>query len=68
MGYSDDQLRDLERTINDTECDVVVTGTPINLDRLLDSRHPIRHATYELSQRSGPSLEELLAPIIRRAT
>ena len=43
MGYSDEQLGELEQTINAAECDVVVTGTPIDLGRLIDSRHPIRH-------------------------
>jgi predicted GTPase len=65
MGYSEDQLHDLERTINEIECDVVVTGTPIDLARLIDSRHPIRHATYELSPLEGPRLEGVLAPITR---
>ena len=68
MGYSDDQLRDLEQTINGTPCDVVVTGTPIDLSRLIDSDHPVRHATYELSQLSGPALEEVLAPVVAMAT
>jgi predicted GTPase len=68
MGYSDDQLRELEQTINGTPCDVVVTGTPIDLSRLIDSHHPVRHATYELSQVSGPALEELLAPVVAMAT
>ena len=48
MGYSDEQLHELEETINATPCDVVVTGTPIDLARLIKSTHPIRHATYEL--------------------
>ena len=56
MGYSDAQLRDLEATINATECDFVVAGTPISLDRIIDSRHPIRHVTYELRQVEGWSL------------
>ena len=68
MGYGDEQLRDLEQTINDTECDVVVAGTPIDLARLIETRHPIRRATYELRHRSGPSLDEVLAPIVRRAS
>ena len=68
MGYSDDQLRDLEQTINATPCDVVVTGTPIDLSRLIDSHHPVRHATYELSQVSGPGLEEILAPVVAMGT
>jgi predicted GTPase len=64
MGYSEEQLRELEATINATECDVVVTGTPIDLGRLIDSRHPIRRATYELQPLDPPALEELLAPFI----
>ena len=67
MGYSAAQLRDLEQTINATDCDFVVTGTPIALGRILDSKHPIRHVTYELRQSEGPPIEELLAPIIARA-
>ena len=40
MGYGDEQLADLEATINATDCDVVVTGTPIDLGRLIDSPPP----------------------------
>jgi predicted GTPase len=64
MGYSDEQLRELEATINAAECDVVVTGTPIDLGRLIHSRHPIRHVTYELHELGEPSLQSVLAPIV----
>jgi len=37
MGYGDEQLRELEATIDAVECDVVVTGTPIELGRLIRS-------------------------------
>jgi predicted GTPase len=67
MGYSEQQLRDLEETINASECDVVVTGTPIDLGRIIDSRHPIRHATYELRQVGGTAIAELLEPIVEDA-
>ena len=53
-----------KQTINAAECDVVVTGTPIDLGRLIHSRHPIRHVTYELHELGEPSLESVLAPII----
>lgn len=68
MGYSDDQLHELEETINATECDVVVTGTPIDLGRLITSKHPIRHATYELKELGEPTLAELLKPVIAKAS
>ena len=68
MGYSDEQLRELEQTINATDCDVVISATPIDLTRLVDSRHPIRHATYELEEIGRPTLADVLAPLVDFAT
>jgi predicted GTPase len=67
MGYSDEQLHELEQTINAVDCDVVVTGTPIDLSRLITSRHPIRHVTYELEEVGTPTIAEVLEPIIVQA-
>jgi predicted GTPase len=66
MGYSDTQLHDLEETINAAECDVVVSGTPIDLDRLIDSRHPIRHVRYELAELGHPTIADVLEPIVAK--
>jgi predicted GTPase len=63
MGYSPDQLAELEETINAASCDVVITGTPIDLGRLIHSTHPIRHARYELHELGSPTLEQVLAPL-----
>jgi predicted GTPase len=63
MGYSPDQLAELEATINASGCDVVVTGTPIDLGRLIDSKIPIRHARYELREIGEPTLGDVLAPL-----
>ena len=68
MGYSDEQLHELEQTVNEVECDVVVTGTPIDLGRLIDSRHPIRHVRYELEEIGRPTIEDVLGPVVTRAT
>ena len=67
MGYSDEQLAELEQTIDACDCDVVVTGTPIDLARLIASRHPIRHATYRLEEAGGVPLADVLAPIVAAA-
>ena len=64
MGYSHEQLRELEQTINATDCDAVIGGTPIHLARLIGSDHPIRRASYEFEQRSGPSLVEVLSGVV----
>jgi predicted GTPase len=67
MGYSDEQLRDLEATINAADCDIVVTGTPIDLSRLVTSVHPIRHVRYELEEVGTPTIAEVLEPIVVQA-
>ena len=66
MGYSSDQLSELATTINAADCDVVVTGTPIDLGRLIESRHPIRHVRYELEEVSRPTIADVLEPIVAR--
>ena len=66
MGYGSEQLHELEATINAAECDVVVTGTPMNLSRLIDIRHPVRHATYALEDHGPPTLEDALTAFIER--
>jgi len=67
MGYGNEQLIDLAKTINATPCDVVVTGTPIDLGRLIESKHPIRHVTYELEEVGEPTLADVLQPIVAQA-
>ena len=67
MGYSDGQLSELEATINAADCDVVVTGTPVDLGRLITSRHPIRHVRYELEEVGKPTISDVLEPIVAQA-
>jgi predicted GTPase len=67
MGYSEAQLQELEATINAADCDAVIAGTPIDLGRLIDSRHPIRRVTYTLEELGTPRLADVLAPVIERA-
>ncbi len=61
MGYGNDQTKDLQDTINAAQCDVVVSGTPIDLNRVLKANKPIIRVTYELQVLGEPKLEELLA-------
>ena len=61
MGYSEEQMRDLEETINSTACDLVLVATPIDLRRLVDIRHPTDRVRYELQVIGQPTLEEILA-------
>ena len=47
-----------------TPCDAVVTGTPIDLARLIDIHHPVRHATYGLADHGRPTLADALRPFV----
>ncbi len=65
MGYGDEQVRDLEATINNTACDVVIIGTPIDLRRIIDIQHPSVRVTYDLKETGRPNLSDVLQPIIK---
>jgi len=60
MGYGDDQLRDLEVTINSCDCDAVVIGTPIDLNRVINIRKPSTRVFYDLQSIGKPNLEEVV--------
>ena len=66
MGYDTAQVRDLERTIDATECDLVLIATPIDLRRLIKVRHPTDRVRYELQVISQPTLEEIITQRITR--
>lgn len=61
MGYGSQQLADLAETIRAMPVDVVVSGTPMDLGRLVDVGHPIRRASYELREVGYPTLADVLA-------
>jgi len=60
MGYSRDQVHDLEGTINSTDCDLVLFATPIQLTRILSINRPTIRVRYEYKDHDHPFLEEIL--------
>lgn len=60
MGYFEQQLKDLEETINNTDCDVVISATPIDITRLVKVNKPIVRVRYELEEIGYPKLEDIL--------
>lgn len=60
MGYGDEQVRELEQTINNADVDMVVIGTPIDLSRILKINKPTQRVRYELQEIGQPTLEEIL--------
>lgn len=60
MGYSAEQRKDLEDTINNSDADVVLIATPIDLRKICDLTKPAVRASYELEEVSSPTLAEIL--------
>ena len=60
MGYGDAQIRELEKTINNAEVDLVIIGTPIDLSGLMKINKPTQRVRYELQVIGQPTLEDLL--------
>ena len=60
MGYGEQQLKDMETTINNTECDAVVIGTPIDLSRIIKINKPVTRVYYNLQEIGRPNFDSIL--------
>ena len=64
MGYSEEQLRDLEATINNSDADSVIIGTPIDLGRIINIKKPYTRVFYDLQSIGMPTLESVVADFL----
>ncbi len=60
MGYGKEQMAELAQTIDKIECDLVISGTPIDLGRLIKTNKRILRVSYELEEIGTPDLKEVL--------
>jgi predicted GTPase len=63
-GYSDEQIADLQTTVNAVDCDYVVIGTPIDLRRVIDINKPSVRVIYELDVQGTPTLDDILSEVL----
>jgi predicted GTPase len=66
MGYGKQQITDLEKTIDATPCDVVIIGTPIDLNRIIKINKPAVRVTYELQEIGSPNLRQVLDEFVKK--
>jgi predicted GTPase len=66
MGYGDEQIKDLEKTINNTDCDSVIIGTPIDLNRVVKIKKPNTRVYYDLDEIGKPDMEEMIDEFIKK--
>lgn len=66
MGYGDEQVRDLQATIDKVECDAVVIATPIDLNRIVKINKPTVKVGYDLQEIGTPNLDEILDDFVAK--
>ncbi|MDP6540316.1 MAG: cyclic 2,3-diphosphoglycerate synthase [Planctomycetota bacterium] len=59
MGYGEEQMRDLQATIEACPCDLVLVGTPIDLSRVIEIDKPHLRVTYDLAERGGALIDAI---------
>jgi predicted GTPase len=64
MGYGDKQMKDLETTINKSDAELVIIGTPIDLRKVINIEKPALRVFYELQEIGQPTLEDALKKFI----
>jgi len=64
MGYGPDQIRDLEATMNAVPCDVVVSGTPIDISRVVRAVRPVVRVRYAHADHGEPTLRSVLLELL----
>lgn len=66
MGYGDQQVKDLEATINKAKCDSVLIATPIDLNRIIKIKKPNTRVYYDLQEIGDPNLDSILDEFVKK--
>ena len=65
LGYGEKQVKELEHTINNADCDVVISATPIDIRRVVNVDKPIVRVRYGMGEESAKKLEEVLKEFVQ---
>ncbi|MFX0137085.1 MAG: cyclic 2,3-diphosphoglycerate synthase [Candidatus Hodarchaeota archaeon] len=66
MGYNEQQIKDMEETLNKAECEIIIDGSPIDLAKLINSNKPIVRVRYDIEAIKSPTIEEVLDNFIEQ--
>jgi predicted GTPase len=66
MGYGKKQIKELETTINNIDCDCVISGTPIDISRVLHANKPIIRVRYGVGSETAKELEKIMDYFIEK--
>jgi predicted GTPase len=65
MGYGHEQVKDLQKTIARVDCDLVLIGTPIDLQRYVKIPQPSLRVMYDLQEIGHPDLKDVIGKYIK---
>lgn len=60
MGYNEQQIKDMEETLNNVECDAIIDGSPIDLCRVIKCNKKIHRVRYDIEELKSPTIEDIL--------
>jgi len=66
MGYGKKQVKELEKTINNADCELVISGTPIDITRILKSEKTIIRIKYGVGEETAKELEKIADIFIKK--
>jgi predicted GTPase len=66
MGYTDQQIEDLEKTLNIVKADIILNGSPIDLTKLIKTNKPIVKVSYDIESIRSPTIEDVLDNFINK--
>jgi predicted GTPase len=66
MGYTDQQIEDLENTLNKVKCDIILNGSPIDLTKLIKANKPIVKVSYDIEPVKPPTIENVLDDFVQK--
>jgi predicted GTPase len=66
MGYTDQQIDDLEKTLNNVKADIILNGSPIDLTKLIKTNKPIIKVSYDIEAVKKPTIEDVLDSFIEK--
>lgn len=64
MGYGDKQIKELEETVNSIDADLIISGTPIDITRVMEVNKPVLRTQYKLQEIGSPDLEVVLKDFV----
>lgn len=64
MGYGEKQIKELEETVNNIDADLIISGTPIDITRVMEVNKPVLRTQYKLQEIGSPDLEVVLKDFV----